>query len=176
MDHHLVCPHCGQTVAVSASMAGQAAQCPYCNGEFSVPGLAAEPQMAAAPRGPSGNPGQRHANPNTGGRYRDPLSRPTPRQVVNRPAPSGSSAGNSGSKILVGVIVAMAAACLPIFMFLGYRMLARPAAVARAPANPIDDAAGDAMPPVSMSNSESTRASASPITRPPVTLQRAGVP
>lgn len=175
MDHHLVCPHCGQTVAVSASMAGQAAQCPYCNGEFSVPGLAAEPQMAAAPRGPAGNPGQRPANPNAGGRYRDPLSRPTTRQVVNRPAASATAAGNSGTKILVGVIVAMAAACLPIFMFLGYRMLARPAAVARAPVNPINDSAGDAIPPASVSNTESTGASASPITRPPVTLQKAGL-
>lgn len=172
MDYHLVCPHCGQTVAVSASMAGQAAQCPYCNGEFSVPGLEAEPQVAAAPRRPAGNPHQRPANPNAGAGYRSPLG-PAPRQGINRPAaPVG---GNGSSKILIGVIVAMAAACLPIFMFLGYRMLARPAAVAQAPANPINDAAGDAAPPDSVSNSDSTRASVPPITQPPPTLQKAGL-
>lgn len=174
MDHHLVCPHCGQTVAVSASMAGQAAQCPYCNGEFSVPGLAAEPQVAAAPRGPAGDSPQRPANPNAGGRYRAPSSL-APRQGINRPAaPVG---GSGSSKILIGVIVAMAAACLPIFIFLGYRMLSRPAAVAQAPANPTVDDAVDSTPTgsASTSGSEQNRASAPPITQTQTAAQPAGV-
>lgn len=175
MDHHLVCPHCGQTVAVSASMAGQAAQCPYCNGEFSVPGLPAEQQFAAAPRGPAGTVSQRPANPNAGGRYRASSSL-APRQGENRPAAPSAAAGNSGSKILIGVIVAMAAACLPIFVFLGYRMLARPAAVARAPANSTVDAAVDSTPNGSASTSDSpgpNQAGVPPIT--PSTVEPAGV-
>ena len=139
MDQHLVCPHCNQTVAVSTSLAGQAAQCPYCNGEFTVPGQAPEPQLVSyppqhqqRPQGPGSGPGQGQGNRprqpgpggrssgnlNVGGGYRNPGAA-APRPRVNRPT---APAAEGSSKLLIGVIVAMATACLPIFMFLGYRM------------------------------------------------------
>jgi S1-C subfamily serine protease len=162
MDHHLVCPHCNQTVAVSAGLAGQAAQCPYCNGEFSVPGLSSEPQVAAAPQRPAGNLNRPTGNLRGGSGYRAPAG------AATRPGgnfPMNAAAGNGGSRILVGVIVAMVAACLPIFMFLGFRMLRRPAAVAQGPANTRADDAVGSSPTASSTSSGATNATDPPITQ-----------
>ena len=165
MDQHLVCPHCNQTVAVSTSLAGQAAQCPYCNGEFTVPGQAPEPQLASfQPQYPQqlqgagqgqglgnrnrqpGHWGRPAGNLNAGGGSRNPGAA-APRPRVNRPA-APASGGNS--RLLIGVIVAMAAACLPIFMYLGYNVFHRSpevAATSTADANPIQATAEPSAPP-----------------------------
>ncbi|HUY87435.1 MAG TPA: trypsin-like peptidase domain-containing protein [Pirellulales bacterium] len=141
MDQHLACPHCNQTVAVSSSLAGQAAQCPYCGGEFSVPGLAAEPQTAPMRQPANRNPAVRGDYQSLGG---GAPRQPVPRQQGSRrPMNQPVAAGEGGSRLLIGVIVALVAACMPIFVFLGYRMLRRAPAVAAAPSvdSPQTDAA-----------------------------------
>ena len=40
----LACPHCGQTLAIDASLSGQAASCPFCRRQFQAPPAAAPVQ------------------------------------------------------------------------------------------------------------------------------------
>ncbi len=112
MDQHLACPYCQQTVAVSSDLAGQTAQCPYCSGEFVVPGMA----VPQAPRGAA--PVVPNRSLRSGG---------TAGVRSNRPAQKRAASNDNSRRFLIGAAAGLAALLLPLGAFAVY-LLTRPAA------------------------------------------------
>lgn len=88
MEQAFACPHCGQTLAAPASMAGFEVQCPYCSGRSTVPSFAAP---SAAPAAVTDN------------EYDSPPPLPT------------ESSGNQ--KLIVAGCAILAFACVPVLIF-----------------------------------------------------------